>query len=190
MSNVLEMTKLPYLLTALLAAFSWNAVHLTNRYIDSPIIEWSYRVEKRGGEKVGIYDIYNLSRGKRFEDITFSLHLRRGYFTQCVVEKIVPAGNVAVSYPKAEAFQTQKIEKLEVTVTELHPKWKIRIIVGNSGNERPKLNFRCDDPVNLVARNFASFLVRNEISLLWGSMGLWVFLIGVYFVRLSGKHPV
>jgi hypothetical protein len=136
MSNVLEMTKLPYLLTALLAAFSWNAVHLTNRYIDSPIIEWSYRVEKRGGEKVGIYDIYNLSRGKRFEDITFSLHLRSGYFTQCVVEKIVPAGNVAVSYPKAEAFQTQKIEKLEVTVTELHPKWKIRIIVGNSGNER------------------------------------------------------
>ncbi len=184
--TLLRKQEFPYLLTVIFALLSWNAVHLANRYIDKPVIEWDLSHSSFENQKLGMYHVKNLSKNIVFKGLIFSLHLEEGNFTSCQVKRLPPADNVSLDYPKEAIFKNNsRMTKIEIKATQFHPSWEFMFFVKTSNDNYPKLNILSKKPVNLVESSWETFIIRNEVTILWISFGFWIALIIIYLIIIK-----
>ena len=193
-NNILTLEKIPYLLTMLFALIGWTLTHIADRLLQSPIIEYRVEEQQDNNDRTVSLTLTNISKDKLFKDVQFD------WLIQDINKgKFIRDSSYLTEFPPMTLQTTEETEEDHVrfTIKEFHPSWKLQLTSKVLGSALPTLHFSTMsniqeknptvEPIFLIDASFETFLVKNELEILFYLLLLWFLLIMAYIILFFSK---
>ena len=185
MTTKIDATLATLFLGTLVAAASWLTTYIVNNIVTVPTLEFKYVHDIHNSlcsAKYSQITVTNLSRTMKFSNLQFILRLpvdRSGKFTDTQMLAVSPG-----YIPREPTIKTD--DGITFPLTSIHPKTSVLLTMCYTGEERPTFHITPQsDAVRPLESGFLTWLIRNEICVLFGLFAFWT-LIVILVVRKCG----
>jgi hypothetical protein len=181
-AKLLDLEKFPYLLTLLVGLIGWGLTHIVDRLIGSPIIEYSISKDQNQDTLQLAYEIHNINRSKKFNDVDFLLR------TDVPTNKFIQA-HYRINPPMKIDETNDKFyydsSFYEARIKQFQPDFCFKIIIKKLGKEVTPLRISSASPVKLTESCWETYLLKNEFHLIFFLILLWLLMLMIYIVRIK-----
>ena len=188
------------LASSVFAAFGWLISHIVDTHVSVPTLEYSINTwpapeaptHYGGTVKSASVTLRNLSRQKKFSDLTLVLHLEpsRTEFCSFLVQEPYDNFVVTSTSPAFGPDDPPKSEKNSVSleIKEFHPEFELELTGHYSCRQKPTLNLdKTSDTVRMLASSIYTWIIRHELMILTLLVFAWLFVALYAFVRVCRK---
>lgn len=177
--------KTPYLLTILFLALGWTITQVSTDLAKSPIIEYQSCKKIHTNETEHIFTITNISSGKLFTNLKFTLRPEDTTDTKCLGEPkmIIPPPTELKSISQdLGAIQPECVEDKYAVymLPQFQPGASIQLVMITDKNADINIYVWCKEAVRLVESSFKTFIVKERLQIMMWSIVIWAFLIIIY----------
>lgn len=188
---------IPLLVTAMFAAVGWGIVHVIDQLVDAPTVEYCKTLPKRDEAQV---TIENLSRKIVFQGLKFGLRRpanTKGRFSTTEISADPP---FFVEGTEGGIVTTEGATA-EFLIPILHPGAKITMSAKFAGfdevdfyligTNKNILDSSLDakqmlTPINLLECGLQSFIIKNEIWIVFSFVLFFILVVFIYFILIPG----
>lgn len=177
----------PFIFTLIIAALGWTLTHFADRVVNYPVLE--YKVYEYNSKTNSIlYRIRNISSSSLFSNINFYIEIAEDNKAHCIDPpdlKIPPPTHFG-----DERIQPKCIdgEYAIFEVPQLHPNTEIQLIFRVNKNVKTNLRVFCkNQAVKLVSSSPTTYLIRNEIIILYFLVAFWIICIGFFVLLMKTR---
>lgn len=151
----------PYILTIFFALVGWCINGLATSYEQSPAIE--FHVSYNDQKKQILIDLYNMSTGQGFSDLTLLAYPQDKSILQedaSYATILFPPNHIYGIRPTPEVNKDKTYIKFPIKV--LHPSSRATLEIPSGTRTDITLFAACDTPVRLVQSSFISYVMKNK----------------------------
>jgi hypothetical protein len=208
MPNWVANEKVPYVVTLLAAALGWTVQRAATVLTDAPTIAYSLNCDRHSDETVA--NIENLSRTRQFRGLRFHLQAQGDdvFVKDSHAHSITP---FAPAMQPTGSFSPEVSEKggdVSYPITLLEPGWKFEFRarrrtaaavvltvehekalppMGKAVEAAGSSAANSEEPVRMVKSGFSTWIVRNEIDVLFSLTAIWLLLMILSLIFLPVK---
>lgn len=207
--------KVPFVVTILAAALGWTMQRAVTVLTEAPTIAYSVEDRSEHGVHETIARVENISRTHKFGALKFYLQAQKdGVFAPSghQVRPFAPAMQPIDTFPPTAS---PKGSDVSFPVPVIQPGWKFELYAKRnsadstvftvepdkglppvgSGVGSPVINADLGSPVRMVEIGLTTWIVKNEICLLFWLIGLWLvaMIISLRFLQVKpepAKPPI
>ena len=196
-ANLLLTERAPLFVTAFVGAVAWSFSHVVDRAGDAPIVAYCQVQQTIRDIKLGEINrttvrVQHLSKSKSFKRVVLILKRANDsvdtlFLTQhpmSDLKGIPPA-------PPGDAEVDVDIDAAQFTIPNLPPLARFELTAHYRGHTKPVLvgDSNALDSYILEEESIHTFVLRNERTLIWGSLGVWLALIILWTVFFKQDKP-
>ena len=174
--------KFPYLLSILFALLGWSCLHVTDRMLSKPILEYSVDSARNGNSSQYEYLFENLSPDKIYDSVRLSFILsnpsRGDFITFFEIYSVT-------GYIFSPNRKIQFRENAECVLIKYQPGFKVKVVCKVEGNTFPIIRYYASTPLFIIKKGFETFIVKNETTIFFTLITIWVILITIYLFTVK-----
>ena len=170
------------LVGTIFAAAGWLVTHTVENVVTVPTVEYDIDVSEKDSRRVAV-TVRNLSQDHKFSNLAFMLRLPlngSGKFKEGAAEPIPPA------YLERERTNRQDFD-ISYPAIGLHPGTSVRLTASYSGDKIPTFHIEpSGEGVRLLAKGGLTWIIRNEIEVLFGFFVAWIVTVIFALGKITG----
>ena len=180
------------LLGTVVAGAGWLVTHFVDDSVSVPVLEYRLR---HGSKADPDFDcpfsrteitLYNLSRQKKFKELTFLLFFNEGEGTFNELSKMVPT---PPAYPPTRSGPPASFgNTFTYPRTAIHPQTELRLLGCYESKTHPTFHVTQEsEAVRLVERGGLTWLIRHEFGVAIALLLLWTGFVIFYVFRIKKR---
>ena len=185
MFNILNIEKLPYFLTVLLAIIALQFNYTVDSIFKIPILEYNFQstdIKNKEGLSQKILTVKNISSDKAIENFHLQLRYKS---TSSVVLKYpeidpVPPATIIQKDPQ---YTQDKLLYYPIQIIQPDMSYELRYFTDDN-HSHPYLFFECNQPIKLKEKSFFTWFLKNHILINICFMFLFITLSIFYLLKL------
>lgn len=170
--------KAPFLVTIALAVIGWAAIHVEDRVVNSPTIEFYPRTEIRYHQSILVIRLTNLTDNVTFSGLLLELFPPKG--TTIGPLRVVP---VEPAYQGSEPAINDDGKSARVQFAEIQPGGVFYAYASYKGLRRPYIEIELPNgTARITTPSPETWIAQNEVKILMGLAAFGVLFILVYYL--------